>query len=357
MATILKQTAVSIPDSTPNKHRWSTQSSQTYQSQFSGPGSPQSTVNRTSSIYDRVFSDNGQEEEESRPTTPDTEEPGSPVLIPTHKKRPSGSGFRTISAPTVNRKGITPGPSLSSLNSIVDAGVEELPALKPRPSNHHAIVEETDSDRDQTPSLADDGAPSGAASASDHAYFDINSSDMYSRPLRRAASHESLLSISGMDIHTYQARPKHSLLTQGGVSSGTVVSSAQAHAARPTMARQTESNSHSLLRGVAADQRLSSAPKQTITRKASGWIFGRWGATPMPAVAESSGSTKSASIKSGSDQAKEEPAALPKVPKLRAPGINQSGPIFGFPPEIKVHHPPVVKKLDQEELRNVLDEA
>jgi hypothetical protein len=123
------------------------------------------------------------------------------------------------------------------------------------------------------------------------------------------------------------------------------------------MSMQTESNSHSLLRGVAADQRLSSAHKQTITRKASGWIFGRWGAAPMPAVAESTGSTKSASIKSGSDHAKEEPNAPPKVPKLRAPGINQSGPIFGFPPEIKVHHPPVVKKLDQDELRNVLDEA
>jgi hypothetical protein len=77
----------------------------------------------------------------------------------------------------------------------------------------------------------------------------------------------------------------------------------------------------------------------------------------MPAVAEATGSTKSASIKSGSDAAKEEPNAAPKVPKLRAPGINQSGPIFGFPPEIKVHHPPVVKKLDQDELRNVLDEA
>lgn len=180
---------------------------------------------------------------------------------------------------------------------------------------------------------------------------------MYSRPLRRAASHESLLSVSGMDIHTYQTRPKHKLLTQGGVSSGTVVSSAQAHAARPTITH-SESNGHSLLRGVAADQRLSSsAPKQTITRKASGWIFGRWGATPMPAVAESSNSTKSASIKSGSDRAKEEPHVAPKMPKLRAPGINQTGPIFGFPPEIKVQHPPVVKKLDQEELRNVLEEA
>jgi hypothetical protein len=355
IATILKQTAVSVPEPTPNHHRWSTQSNQTYQSQFSGPGSPQSTINRSSSIYDRVFSDGGHES--SRPTTPDTEEPGSPMLIPTHKKRPSGSSFRTTSAPMVHRKGIILGPSLSSLDSIMDASVEELPPLKPQPSNHHAIAEEVESDWDHNLSSAVDSMSGGRTPVSDHAYFDINSSDMYSRPLRRAASHESLLSISGMDIHTYQARPKHKLLTQGGVSSGTVVSSAQAHAARPTMATQSESNGHSLLRGVAADQRLSSAPKQTITRKASGWIFGRWGATPMPAVAESSNSAKSASIKSGSEQAKEELHAAPKVPKLRASGINQSGPIFGFPPEVKVQYPPVVKKLDQEELRNVLDEA
>jgi hypothetical protein len=359
MATILQQTAVSIPDSTANNHRWSTQSTQTYQSQLSGPGSPQSTINRNSSIYERVFSDNGHES--SRPTTPDTEEPGSPILAPTYRTRTSGSGFRTTSAPLVQRKGISPGPTLSSLDSIMDARVEDLPPLKPRPSNQHAIVEESESEWEHDPSLAVESTSSGMTPASEHAYFDINSSNMYSRPLRRAASHESLLSISGMDIHTYQARPKHRLLTQGGVSSGTVVSSAQAHAARPTIT-QTEGNGHSLLRGVAADQRLSTAAKKTIARRASGWIFGHWGATPMPAVvettaAESSNSTKSASIKSGGVATNDDSNAAPKAPKLRAPGINQSGPIFGFPPEIKLQHPPVIKKLNQEELRNVLDEA
>lgn len=355
MTTILQQTAVSVPDSSPANHRWSTHSNQTYQSLYSGPASPQSTVNRTSSIFDRVFSDNGHES--SRPTTPDTEEPGSPMLAPTHKQRPSVSGIRTASAPVVHRKGITPGPSISSLDSIMDTSVEALPPLKPRPSNHHAIVEESESDWDRSTSPVLESTSSGVTPVSEQTYFDIHNSDIYNRPLRRAASHESLLSISGMDIHTYQSRPKHALLSQGGVSSGTVVSSAQAHAARPAITSQPESNGHSLLRGVAADQRLATAPKQTVTRKASGWIFGRWGATPAPAVSESSQSSKSMSIKSGSDRAKEDAQATPKAPKLRSPGINQSGPIFGLGPEIKVHHPPVVKKLDQEELRNVLDEA
>jgi hypothetical protein len=355
MATILQQTAVSVPDSTPHNPRWSVQSNQTYQSLYasSGPGSPQSTMHRTSSIFDRVFSDGGHES--SRPTTPDTEPPGSPVLTSSHKSRPSVTSFRTASAPVVNRKGITPGPSLSSISSIPDMSIEDLPSYKPRPSNHHVIAEETEDDWDETSSAVLESTSSGVTP--EHRYFDIHNSDIYDRPLRRAASHESLLSISGMDIHTYQSRPKHSLLTQGGVTSGTVVSSAQAHAARPAMATRMETNGHSLLRGVAADQRLSSAPKQTITRKASGWIFGRWGATPGPLDAESSRSTKSASIKSGSDRARDDSQVHPKFPKLRNPGINQSGPILGFGPEIKIHHPPVVKKLDQEELRNVLDEA
>lgn len=356
MATILKQTAVSIPDSTPSKkNRWSVQSNQTYQSLYasSGPSSPQSTLNRSSSIFDRVFSDGGQDS--SRPTTPDTEEPSSPMLAPSKEERPSIAGYRTTSAPALHRKGFNPGPSLPSLDSIMDTSVEELPPLKPRPSNHQPIAEEPSSEWGQESSPAVESTSSVATPTATETTFNIQSSDIYSRPLRRAASHESLLSISGMDIHTYQHRPKHSLLTQGGVSSGTVVSSAQAHAARPAITSRTESNSHSILSGVAADQRLAPAPRQAITRKASGWIFGRWGATPAPPIAESSSSTKSASIKSGSDKAKEDPQPTPKPPKLRSPGINQSGPIFGFGPEIKIHHPPVVKKLDQDELRSVLE--
>ncbi|KAM0719855.1 hypothetical protein Q7P37_003990 [Cladosporium fusiforme] len=360
MATILQQTAVSVPSSSPSNHRWSTQSNQTYHSQYgsSGPASPQSTMNRTSSIFDRAFSDGGHDS--SRPTTPDTEEPGSPMLVPSHSKRPSVAGNRTNSAPVVQRKGFNPGHGLPALDSIMDTSVEDLPPLKPRPSNHCAIVEETDSDWDQDLPAAPESTLGATTSAQEEPHFDVHSSNIYNPPLRRATSHESLLSISGMDIHTYQSRPKHTLLTKSGVSSGTVVSGAQAHAARPAIAsHHSESNGHSILRGVAADQRVAAAapPKPAIARKASGWIFGRWGATPSPAVAESSSSTNTASIKSGSDRAKEDAQATPKAPKLRSPGINQGGPIPGFGPEIRVHHPPVVKKLDQEELSSVLDEA
>lgn len=359
MATILQQTAVSVPSSSPQNHRWSYQSNQTYHSQYgsSGPASPQSTVNRASSIFDRAFSDGGHEDS-SRPTTPDTEEPGSPMLAPSHSKRPSGAGYRTISAPAVQRKGFNPGHSLPALDSIMDTSIEDLPPLRPRPSNHNAIMEETDSDWCQEVPPAPENTSNDATSGHEP-YFDVHNANIYQAPLRRAASHESLLSISGMDIHTYQSRPKHALLTKGGISSGTVVSGAQAHAARPAMASRTESNSHSMLRGVAADQHVATAapPKPTLTRKASGWIFGRWGATPGPPIPESNSSTKSASIKSGSDRAKEDSPATPKAPIFRSPGINQSGPILGLGPEIRIQHAPVVKKLDQEELSSALDEA
>jgi hypothetical protein len=74
-----------LPDIAISNQRWSVQSTQSYQSMqtYSGPSSPHST-NRSSSMFDRVFSDAGQDS--SRPTTPDTEDPGSPFLGPTSSK-------------------------------------------------------------------------------------------------------------------------------------------------------------------------------------------------------------------------------------------------------------------------------
>ena len=364
VATILQQTAVSVPQSTSAGKRWSTQSNQTYASLAS---SPQSVTNRTSSISDRVFSDAGQES--SRPTTPDTEEPGSPYFFPTHGKHASVSSFRTFSAPLVSRKGINPSQGRPSLDSI--ASVEHLPPLDARPSSHDAIMEETEGDWEN----ALDESSSALSPASEApASLDLQSPDFYSHPhppLRRATSHESLLSIHGMDIHTLRDRPSQLMMpAHGGLSSGAVVSNTQAHAARPTISTQRETSSHSILRGMAADQRIASAPKhpqqKTVSRKASGWIFGRWGATPTSSSDENSTAVRSdaarpESLKSGgsSSKAKDDPETTPKKPKpqMRYPGINQPGPIFGFLPEIKVQHPPIVKNLDQSELSSALGDA
>ena len=367
VATILQQTAVSVPQPVSTGKRWSTYSNQTYASLAS---SPQSATNRTSSIFDRVFSDAGQDS--SRPTTPDTEEPGSPYFAPTHSKRASASSFRTFSAPLVSRKGISPGQGRPSLDSI--ASVEHLLPLEHRSSSHDAILEETEGDWEHavSPSL-DEGSSALSPNFEAPPSLDVHDPEFYSHPrapLRRATSHESLLSVNGMDIHTLRDRPSQLMLpSHGTVSSGAVVSNAQAHAARPTMSTQRETSSRSILRGMAADQRIASADRaqppsqKTVARKASGWIFGRWGATPAP-IAEETMLTKSdaarpESVKSGGSKTKVDPDLTSKKPKsqMRPPGINQSGPIMGFLPEVKVSHPPIVRKMDQDELSSALGNA
>lgn len=365
MATILQQTAVSVPQSTSAGKRWSTHSNQTYASLAS---SPQSTTNRTSSIFDRVFSDAGHES--SRPSTPDTEDPGSPYFVPTHGKHASISSLRTFSAPLVSRKGINPNQPRPSLDSI--ASVEHLPPLDTRPNSHDPIIEETEVDWENAVSPTLEESSSALSPASEApASLNLEDPNFHSSPtLRRAASHESLLSIHGMDIHTLRDRPSQLMVpSHGGLSSGAIVSNTQAHAARPTISTQRETSSHSILRDMAADQRIASAPRQqpqkTVARKASGWIFGRWGATPAPISDENttvkSDAARPESVKSGGSntKAKEDPQATPRKPKpqMRMPGINQPGPIFGFLPEVKVQHPPIVKKLDQSELSSALGDA
>nr|POE80054.1 hypothetical protein CFP56_08120 [Quercus suber] len=367
MATILQQTAVSVPQHVPNRKRLSslsTMSNQTYQSMpgTSGPSSPRSFTNQASSMYDRVFSDVGYES--SRPTTPDTEEPGSPVFGATHVKRGSLGSFRTRSAPVVQRGGITPNACRPALDSIIDASIEHLAEVDGLGAEHGAIPEEREdeweisSSPDLNRSLDDEGTRSVMNDVLDDHFGGV---DIYKPTLRRAASHESLLSISGMDIHTLQTRPSQLLTPYGrSFSSQASVSGAHAHGMHAATFSRPEDTGHSLLRGVAADQRQMNRP--SLSKKASGWIFGRWGASPAPTVIAGDptapGTTaRPPSVLSStpsSERAADDPQATPKKPKLRMPGINQAGPIPGFGPEIRVQHAPIVRKLDEAALKNAL---
>ena len=137
MATILQQTSASVPRPVPKPKRWSVQSQQTYHSMlsFSGPSSPQSTTNRTSSLFDRVFSDAGQDS--SRPTTPGTEDPGSPTRFSFHSKRSSVSSYHTRKRPSVHR-------GRPSLDAIMDDSLETLGTRLSSPvGQSSAIPEET----------------------------------------------------------------------------------------------------------------------------------------------------------------------------------------------------------------------
>lgn len=356
-AAILQQTAVSIPNKIPTRSkRFSAQSHQTYQSilSSSGPSSPQSTTNRTSSMFDRVFSDAGHES--SRPTTPDTEEPGSPPVAP---KRPTSSAYRTHSAPLVDRRGISPGAGRHSLDLMLGSSLDQALAA----TGPDVIPEETEAEWQDDSSAVGEVEFSVTSTFSDELLDPIHDYGLSKPSLRRAASHESLLSISGMDIHTLRAQPSQLLTGNVGRSftSQAVISGATAHAARPAAMSRPLASGRNLLSGVAAEQRLASRP--SLGSKVGGWVFGRWGATPAPinstarSVGGSTASNKPPSRPSASDKPGDsfDPQATPRKPKVRPPGINQSGPILGFAPEIKTHHlPPVMKSLDEEALKGAM---
>lgn len=346
-AAILSQTAASLPDIAISTQRWSVQSTQSHQSMqtYSGPSSPHST-NRSSSMFDRVFSDAGQDS--SRPTTPDTEDPGSPFLGPTSSKRSSTSSFLAQRASSSHR-------NRPSLGSILDISTEDLRAIEQQQSSEAAIPEEDEFAWENASTPSGDQESSATSPLADEL-----ANAFQHRTIRRATSHESILSFSGMDIHTLRSRPSQ-LLTPCGARSFTpqaVISDATAHASRPAVLSRSTNSGHSLLSGMApASQRVPGA-KQGIGSKVGGWVFGRWGASPTPSVSVVDATVRpktdrAVSAASGSTTV-EDLQATPKKPKHRPPGINQMGPICGFPPEIKLNHQPILKNLDTDALKSVL---
>ncbi len=125
---------------------------------------------------------------------------------------------------------------------------------------------------------------------------------------------------------------------------------------------------------MATEQRrLARKSSQGFGSKVGGWVFGRWGATPAPTLttpittATTASSNVSAQARPATPKPPSratsssadppppfDPEATPKKSRIRPPGINQSGPISGFGPEVRKQHPPVMRSLDAEGLRKAL---
>ncbi|KAI5359638.1 hypothetical protein Slin14017_G105400 [Septoria linicola] len=359
-AAILSQTAASLPgQQAAHSKRWSYMSDQSYMSaqsaqSFSGPSSPQS-ANRASSMFDRVFSDVGQDS--SRPTTPDTEEPGSPMFAPVNSKRISSVPMHS------QRPSISSHRGRPSLDSILDISSENLREIDNQQSAPAAAIPEEEEleweNTDSPPGEDESDAMSPLSEA-------ITQALARPRNLRRATSHESILSCRGMDIHTLKSRPSQLLTPYGGRSftPQAVMSDATAQVAG-SMSRPMDS-SHRLLSGMAPATlyRQPSSNKPGLGSRVGGWMLGKWGASPTPTVTVTDSSVsapppkmnRTVSVASGSTgKSADDPEATPKKPKLRPPGINQMGPIPGFGPEVRIQHPPIMKSLDQTALRKVLE--
>lgn len=369
-ATILSQTSVTVP----NSHRWS-------QATTLGPGSlPSSPISDShrGSMYDRVFSDAAYDS--SRPTSPpDSVDMRSPMFGPTksndfsfdpdaaprHHRRSRSrslkppvmlSTVRSASSPIAMTTKSAAHAVISNVSSPANSYTNDTFALSMSPSMYPepqaAIPEENEDSSIFSSENALVTSPDEPETDNDIIPFVTRT-----RPtIRRHASHESLISISGMDIHTLQSRPAQLLMsnrshlsTPKGASSADpelTPWTATAHGSL-SQGRTDSTDSRSFLYSTIAKQkrgpRKSEAP--LAGKSSGGWFFGKWGATPTstpttPAASPTLRPTSSESrqTESSQDNAKATPeptaaktaAARPAKPKLRPSGVNQNGPIWGF---------------------------
>ncbi|TVY22908.1 hypothetical protein LHYA1_G008118 [Lachnellula hyalina] len=342
-SAILSQTAVTIP-TTPNNNRWSVQSG--HMSDFapsSVPSSPQSMY-RNSTLFDRGF-----DVDSSRPTSPGSSiDPISPQFQPIrHRKRGSEVSTRSFIPPSNFRP--------DNVIKEEDDDVEEIGNL------------ETPS----VPSLDDGITPSDKSPDSDFMQEDGDIWNPSFQPShRRSNSHESVLSISGIDIHTLKSRPSQFTITRGNATLrprsrlGAPASMATVNTmvtARPTLSRQGHDSStylRSSIRQNNSDSRSinssnsGESPSTGLSGKLGGWVFGRWGMSPAK-------SSENLRVPNRNQQRVVSTPVDPlKATFGRPPGVNQQGPIPGFVKRTE-RMPSSVQSttVDHEALREVLMEG
>jgi hypothetical protein len=376
-SAIISQTSASVPQQGRVPKRWSVQSNQTGSSTFSSlPSSPYGD-----SVFDRVFSDVATDV--SRPTSPESSEALSPgdFGFTSHRRKDSVPQFSLDDGAmrTVSDSALLTTRQIQASNSKGKARIES-PLLEYdswQGNQQHAVImeEEDEEDEDDGPGTERPTTPEDMLNQS----LTHNVTPPRDIPkLRRAASHESIISVHGADIHTLQSRPSQLLVGRRMFSAGSPAASA-VHAEASgtsvvgsfsTSRSPSVSNSHSYLSTLAASQpRAAPLAKKSSMGQLGQWVMGRWGyspAIPQPpsspspapaakATAPPTPTAETASISSaGSGAAKGTPtAAAPKI-FLRAPGINQKGPIFGFGPEPQLPKTVVTTVIDQDALKESL---
>ncbi|OAA59413.1 hypothetical protein ISF_06348 [Cordyceps fumosorosea ARSEF 2679] len=163
--------------------------------------------------------------------------------------------------------------------------------------------------------------------------FDTNTSiiTVPRRNLRRSASHESIMSLSGgLDIHTLQARPSQMTLRPLGGADAVVTGVT----AQPTLSRSSNKRSDAALRDNVAglkSPRTVSSPATSSQSKLRGWTawrpWGSSGAAEAEALAADPAACESAAEAPVTTQTK---AKEKERDMARSPGINQPGAIPGF---------------------------
>jgi hypothetical protein len=348
--------AITVPK---QKARWSMQSNQTgFTSSSSLPSSPSG-----GSIFDRTFNDAATTTDISRPTSPESAGGFSPrgtgashFDLMDRKRRQFSQRVNHIDLanPSAKEDGGDQYPGTptskakpSSLSSKRNSALSHQDIASPF---HSTIPEETEgTSLPKKAILTPD---------TDHSDFPISPSEDSSTPqLKRIASHESIFSVSGMDIHTLANQPIQRLISNRVISAPTLSSStltstalsdASATAVRPSLYRKrvaanNDSFSRAYLSGVAA----SHIPSQVTVKKKpsmSQMMLGWW--TRVATAEEDTGPLTQASLaavdarslSSGTaaksvDSVESGLRTMAATQKPRPPGVNQLGPILGFGPE------------------------
>lgn len=332
----------------PRANRWSMQSTATASTYISSmASSPRSYYDRNSSIFDRMERD----EESSRPTSPDSFILSSPMPF---KNRLKGDDQALSDFEEEDISDDIPTPSLEQpgvdVQTLSDADshdqsddislpineTEPIPELEltPRPSFQHETSREA---AQSAPHVPDDRIPEKplppetlSSKDGESGRISTNKMEIHSVPLhteedgvsgtksslcqipeirpsiRRRNSHDSLVSISGMDIHLAQGPdPRSALALLRGSSANKhhfapspaptrKVSAPQPLAAvteytavsRPGLDNAPSASMVALSGIRSADSTSSATQPRGLIGSVGGWVRGKWGVAPTKSVAD-----------------------------------------------------------------------
>jgi len=290
-ATIISQTSVTVPSCTrpTSVNHWSRQSERTMSSfaPSSVPSSPQSAFRDT--IFDR--SDIAMDS--SRPTSPESNFPESPVLFVRNRKRLNDTSLRSLSTPAAFQLKARGSWTIQGKSTATLQHSNHETPIGPG-SRYGRILEKNE--RSNFPDNASE--PS-----TDEPYSLLGTHNPHN--LHRSTSHESLFSISGMDIHTptltlrstppnLHSRPSHptptfptptptTLSSSKPVLGATTTTIAIAHPRRGYDSRHYNRSLLSNLANTTPNGHTEPAGKQTLGKKVGEWVFGKWGVAPVAA--------------------------------------------------------------------------
>lgn len=369
----------------PKKSRWSMQSATTGSSAMSSlPNSPHSYFDhRNSSIFDRI----DPMSESSRPTSPESGGFATPQFGSTHQKG-------KVSEFSLSAFAQLPGDAQSAIQSSAkrilgppdDDTPLALPPEQPRSDNRDSIEDEGIDPLDiNTPTnsaprsgtdkqCAECQQPTRESGSEMRRELDGCREEPQREPLpiqtslRRSASHESFVSISGMDIHIPKNSSSQIYAPGGGFSPSLLTPSRTLASSRPlasivevnanssnlrSASDSVSASSISMLSGLAAAG-SSSSPQPSASAKGEWqgglgrlvgeWVWGKRSIAPTASMGDLW-----------------EQAAAPPNPNAnpfmaRPPGINQKGFILGLRPPVRTPSEVHARVINEGLLRESLAE-